>query len=150
MIIAASLCKRASSKHNSQLEIFKPDFLLDISAVASCFEGYGHHPLLFIVNLLKPRVNTYHTLLGNFAGSALDDIINHPDYQIADTFRSNFREKALEYACCEDFDANAFKRDAARQVQHIQEIVQELFGEKKEGVVGTVVCLSEVRLSGTC
>ena len=135
MIIAASLCKRASSKHNSQLEIFKPDFLLDISAVANCFEGYGHHPLLFIVNLLKPRVNTYHTLLGNFAGSALDDIINHTDYQIADTFRSNFREKALEYACCEDFDANAFKRDAARQVQHIQEIVQELFGEKKEGAL---------------
>lgn len=102
------------------------DFLLDISSVAACFEGYGHHPLSYIVNMLKPRVNTYHTLLGNFAGSALDDIINHEQYNINDTFRSNFQEKALEYATCEDFDAQRFKQDAERQVANMKEIVDDL------------------------
>ena len=102
------------------------DFLLDISSVATCFEGYGHHPLSYIVNMLKPRVNTYHTLLGNFAGSALDDIVNNEEYNINDTFRSNFKEKALEYATCVDFDAQRFKKDAERQVANMKEIVYDL------------------------
>ncbi len=112
------------------MEIYHRDFLLDISAVANCFEGFGHHPLLYIVNMMKPRVNTYHTLLGNFAGSALDDIINHTDYHIADTFRNNFREKALEYVTCEDFDANRFKQDAQRQAAHIQAVVKNVWGQE--------------------
>ena len=107
------------------------DFLLDISSVAACFEGYGHHPLLYIVNQMKPRANTYHTLLGNFAGSALDDIIHEnreskAENILARTLTRNFQEKALEYATCDDFDAQKFKRDALRQIQNIQQAVQHL------------------------
>lgn len=48
---------------------------------------------------MKPRANTQATLLGNFAGAALDDIINsHGKYQVNETIKSNFREKALEFA----------------------------------------------------
>ena len=73
------------------------------------------------------HVNKY-IVLGNFAGSALDDIINHPaDYDIKDTFRSNFREKALDFATCPDFNATDFKQEAERQVEHMQEIVDEIF-----------------------
>jgi hypothetical protein len=126
------------------LEIYHRDFLLDISAVANCFEGFGHHPLLYIVNMMKPRVNTYHTLLGNFAGSALDDIINHTDYHIADTFRNNFREKALEYVTCEDFDANRFKQDAQRQAAHIQAVVKNVWGQ--DSSPSTIAASHETRV----
>lgn len=103
------------------------NLLLDISSIAACFEGYGHHPLMYIVNRLGARINTYHTLLGNFAGSALDDIIHHPDdYNINDTIRNNFKEKALEYVTCEDFDGKRFKQDAERQAKNMREIVGSL------------------------
>ena len=82
-----------------RLIVVEPDYLIDISTIANCFETYGHHPLLFTVNRLTPRLSNKHIVLGNFAGSALDDIINHPaGYDIKETFRSNFREKALDYA----------------------------------------------------
>ena len=111
-----------------RLIVVEPDYLIDISTIANCFESYGHHPLLFTVNRLTPRLSNKHIVLGNFAGSALDDIINHPaEYDIKETFRSNFREKALDYATCPDFDAASFKQDAERQVENIKGIVDEIF-----------------------
>ena len=121
-------CTVTRKKVIPRLIVVEPDYLIDISTIANCFESYGHHPLLFTVNRLTPRLSNKHIVLGNFAGSALDDIINHPaEYDIKETFRSNFREKALDYATCPDFDAASFKQDAERQVENIKEIVDEIF-----------------------
>ena len=121
-------CTVTRKKVVPRLIVVEPDYLIDISTIANCFETYGHHPLLFTVNRLTPRLSNKHIVLGNFAGSALDDIINHPaGYDIKDTFRSNFREKALDYATCPDFDAASFKQDAERQVENIKRIVDEIF-----------------------
>lgn len=121
-------CTVTRKKVVPRLIVVEPDYLIDISTIANCFETYGHHPLLFTVNRLTPRLSNKHIVLGNFAGSALDDIINHPaEYDIKDTFRSNFKEKALDYATCPDFDAASFKQDAERQVENIKGIVDEIF-----------------------
>ena len=121
-------CTVTRKKVVPRLIVVEPDYLIDISTIANCFESYGHHPLLFTVNRLTPRLSNKHIVLGNFAGSALDDIINHPaEYDIKETFRSNFREKALDFATCPDFDAASFKQDAERQVENIKEIVDEIF-----------------------
>ena len=121
-------CTVTRKKVIPRLIVVEPDYLVDISSIANCFESYGHHPLLFTVKRMGERPNSKHIVLGNFAGSALDDIINHPtDYTIKDTFRSNFREKALDFATCPDFNAVEFKQAAEQQVANIQEIVNELF-----------------------
>ena len=121
-------CTVTRKKVVPRLIVVEPDYLVDISSIANCFESYGHHPLLFTVKRMGERPNNKHFVLGNFAGSALDDIINHPtDYTIKDTFRSNFREKALDFATCPDFNAVEFKQAAEQQVANIQEIVNELF-----------------------
>ena len=121
-------CTVTRKKVVPRLIVVEPDYLIDISTIANCFESYGHHPLLFTVNRLTPRLSNKHIVLGNFASSALDDIINHPaEYDIKETFRSNFKEKALDYATCPDFDAASFKQDAERQVENIKGIVDEIF-----------------------
>ena len=121
-------CTVTRKKVVPRLIVVEPDYLIDISTIANCFESYGHHPLLFTVNRLTPRLSNKHIVLGNFAGSALDDIVNHPaGYDIKETFRSNFKEKALDYATCPDFDAASFKQDAERQVENIKGIVDEIF-----------------------
>lgn len=115
------------------LVVVEPDMLTDISSIAACFEEYGHHPLLYTVGRLRPPANTRHTLLGDFAGSALDDIVNDPAATTDDTFRTSFRRRALEYATCEDFDAVQFKADARRQSDNIRRAVDALFaGESRE------------------
>lgn len=108
--------------------ILEPDFLIDISTIAACFTDYGHHPLLYLLNEMKPKANTQATLLGNFAGSALDDIINSKnDYQVNDTIRNNFKEKALEYCTCPEFNSVKFHQDAHTQTDNLRQAVYTLF-----------------------
>lgn len=107
--------------------VVEPDFLVDISSLAACFEEYGHHPLFYTLNRLKERPNTYHTILGNFAGMVLDDVINSQHFSLNDTIRKNFREKAIEYATCRGFRPAEFMKDASQQTRNIMQITGSLF-----------------------
>lgn len=109
-----------------RLVVLEPDFLVDISAVARLFTGYGHHPLLYTLERLKPRANTQAILLGNYAGTALDDIIHTGRFRLSDTLRRFFREQALQFTACADFRPARFKEEAARQGQNLVEAVREL------------------------
>lgn len=111
------------------LIVVEPDFLVDISSIAACFQDYGHHPVSYLFNRLKPRANSQQILLGNFAGSALDDLINHSDFDYGETLRSSFREQALQFCTCQPFDAHTFKDDSRQQVDNIREAVDVLFSE---------------------
>ena len=109
------------------LVVVEPDFLVDISSVAACFQDYGHHPMSYLFNRLKPRANSQQILLGNFAGTALDDLIHHPDTPFADTLRKSFGEQVLQFCTCPGFDSARFKADALQQEAHIREAVEVLF-----------------------
>ena len=113
--------------------ILEPDFLVDISSVATCFKEYGHHPLQYLLGRISPRVNSYATLLGNFAGKALDDIINLRHLSVGDTIKSFFASNALEFCTCADFDGERFKKDAYLQSTNIRATVEQLFGDDKNG-----------------
>lgn len=112
--------------------VVEPDFVLDISSIANCFTEYGHHPLSFIVNKMKRKPLSQPILLGNFAGSALDDIIHKSDetpYSVNDSIRSNFKEKALDFCTCPGFSAEDFVKCANNQASNIEQAVSVLFDE---------------------
>lgn len=109
-----------------QVIVVEPDFLLDISSLAACFTAYGHHPLLYTLNRLKPQVNTQAVLLGNFAGTALDDVIHHPDATLQQSLQRSYREQADRIRACEDFNKEKFEEAAALQMQNIREAVAVL------------------------
>ena len=131
---AAPNTQQEHTKENAvlvpSLIVLEPDYLVDISAIARCFTDYGHHPLSFTLNNMAPAPNSQAILLGNFAGNALDDIINNPtDYDWRHTFKENFKDKALEYCTCEDLNRREpFHAAAVRQTENIRQIVAELFG----------------------
>ena len=111
------------------LQVVEPDVLVDISTIAACFQDYGHHPLAYLINRLKPMSNTAPILLGNFAGTALDQIIHDPAADFGDMLRTSFSEQALQFCTCEDFNPAKFKTDALHQVNNIREAVDVLFEE---------------------
>ena len=127
-------CRQQGSRVEPGLVVVEPDFLVDISSVAACFQDYGHHPVSCLLNRLKPRANSQPILLGNFAGAALDDQIHQGtsfplDTLYSATLRRSFQEQALQFCTCAGFDARQFKVDAWQQVQHIREAVDVLFSQ---------------------
>ena len=132
-------CHVTSSMVTPTVIIVEPDFLVDISSLATCFTSYGHHPLLYTLNRLKPRVNNQAALLGNFAGVALDLIVHgarpHPqslpsdgrgEVRMSSALKRAFREDVLRYLACPDFDPVKFKQEAQRQMTNIAEAVDIL------------------------
>lgn len=112
------------------LVVVEPDYLVDISSIAACFKEYGHHPLSYVLERMRPRANSSAILLGNLAGGVLDDIINEDEaFSLVETLRSNFADKALEYCSCTDFDAARFKEDIKTQAANIREAVNVMFAE---------------------
>ena len=111
------------------LIVVEPDFMLDISSLAACFTAYGHHPLLYTVSRLKPRPNTQATLLGNFAGTALDDIIHNSQVTLQQSLQRSYREQAERFAACEDFNKETFEQAAAVQMENIRQTASILNSE---------------------
>lgn len=112
--------------------VVEPDFLLDVSSLASCFTEYGHHPLSFIVNKMRRKPLSQPIMLGNFAGSALDDIIHTPEgesYSVNNSIRNNFREKALDFCSCPMFDRDLFVKNAKDQASNLEQSVKTLFSK---------------------
>ena len=115
--------KQASTTVHAKLIVVEPDFLIDISALAVCFTAYGHHPLIYTINRMKPKPNTQATLLGNFAGTALDDIINNPQTTTQQSLQRSYREQAERFMACDDFCQENFEQEAERQMQNIRQAI---------------------------
>lgn len=109
------------------LVVVEPDFLVDISILAACFEDYGHHPLLYQFKRLSPRANSQPILMGDLAGQLLDNAIHQPEASLASALRTCFQQHALEFAACRDFNPAAFKMEALTQQKNINDAVADLF-----------------------
>jgi hypothetical protein len=112
--------------------VVEPDFMIDISSIAHSYSEYGHHPYSFIMNKMGRRPNSQPILLGNFASSALDDILhtdNTDDYKVTSTIRHNCREKLIEFCTCPDFNTDSFVDSARTQASNLCMTVHELFDQ---------------------
>ncbi len=107
--------------------IVEPDFLIDISSIAGCFKEYGHHPLNYTVGRLSKAETSQPILLGNYAGAALDEILeNSGSFNFAKVLTQCFQAQPLEYITCPDFNGATFKNNAIKQAANIKAIVSAL------------------------
>lgn len=123
--------RRQEDIYIPELIIYEPDFLLDVSAIASCFETYGCTPLTYLINKIKPAANTKAILLGNFASQLLDETVYHHDDKITsykESARRFFRKNALNLITCKDMDAS-FHTEAMHQQQVLEKMIREQFPE---------------------
>lgn len=82
-----------------ELIIFNPDYLIDISSVASCFTDDGQaSPYTYIYNKVKPKDSTEAIKLGNFASQLLDETLYHKDYTLSQSWKRYLHNNALELA----------------------------------------------------
>lgn len=109
------------------LIVIHPDYLIDISSLAACFREYGHHPLNYFMNKIKPRANTAPILMGNLASQFLDDYINEQPQEPVSyprTIKKFFAASALDFCTC-PLPAN-FHAQAQAQMMNIRSFVHDV------------------------
>ena len=104
-----------------ELLIVEPDYLVDISSVAACFENYGASPINHLLNRLKPAPVTQPIVLGNLAGQLLDDclLLMPHDCDYGQSVRRFFRSSAATLLAADltpDFHTQA--QNQLRNIQH--------------------------------
>ncbi|MGL5235910.1 MAG: ATP-dependent helicase [Empedobacter falsenii] len=113
--------------------ILEPDYLVDISAIAECFQDYGTSELHYIQKKFEEAPNSKHIRLGNFANSVVDHFstenIENTDFN--DIFKNDFKNYPLEYTACNDLanpqDLKDYYLEAKGHFDRIQKVLTEDF-----------------------
>lgn len=116
--------------------ILEPDYLIDISSLATCFSECGPHPMRYLLSMLAPKEVTKHILLGNTANQFLDDCVNHTTERPSSyntSVHKAFTADALKFAVCPDINA-AFFQESRNQYDHIQSSIEALHHRYPEGL----------------
>lgn len=121
-----------SKEYIPQEIILEPDYLIDASSLAECFQNYSISHLHYFRRKFESIKNSQHIVLGNLANFFLDELIYSEDpknINFDDTFLKAFKDKPFEFASCQDLVDNTnfrnFIHKAKSQFSNIQRVISE-------------------------
>lgn len=114
-----------------ELIILEPDYLVNITTIARCFETYAESPRVALVDKLRPAANSYHIHLGNLAGQLLDDVVHDRHQPIGECLKTYVADHALSMMACPELvrDYELFREEAAAQQRNIQQLIGQRLPE---------------------
>lgn len=115
--------------YHPKIVVLEPDYLIDVSAIAECFQDFGTSPLLFLKAKFEEISNNKYLLIGNFANAVMDELVSSDDPATVDfntVFVKHFEAYPFEHTACgdifssEDFKQYAFVcRSHFNTIQHV-------------------------------
>ena len=112
-----------------ELIIFEPDYLINITTIAGCFESYAESPFVNLVNKLTAQPNTPAILLGNLAGQFLDETVYQQQRPFERSLNDFFQRSGMALLSCPDMasakERTDFYANAHLQQRNIQHLVDE-------------------------
>lgn len=110
-----------------ELIILEPDYLINITTIASCFESYAESPFVNLINKIKPSPNTIPIHLGNLSGQLLDNTVHGKQTAFEDTLKEFVSKNVLDLITCPEFATKFadFKNDGQIQKRNIEKLIGE-------------------------
>ena len=115
-----------------RLIVLEPDYLVDASALAECFQEYAVTPFHYFRNKFSEKENRSYLLLGNLANFFLDELVFATDPEqltFDEIFLRSFKQSPFEYTSCADIQSNAdfreFMQKAKSQFDNIRRVVRD-------------------------
>lgn len=112
--------------------VLEPDYLVDASALAECFQNYGRSYLHYFRKRFEYIPNSQYILLGNLANFFLDEFIfsdNPENIDFEESFLAAFKQKPFEFTSCNDIKKNSdfriFMAKARTQFENIKRVVTQ-------------------------
>lgn len=79
--------ERCFSSSSMTVVVVEPDFLLDATAVAECFDFQGVHPEYFVIERLYREASSEKPVQGNMVNFILDELVSQPEQDYKSLFR---------------------------------------------------------------
>lgn len=112
--------------------VVEPDYLLDVSAIANCFQGSSAEPVVYILQKFLPTQQTVAMTVGNIANFFLDELMNNPAATFAETFPKVFKINPLTFSLLPDSTIKEIHQTTQKHWVTLQTMVSQ--GMKKFGI----------------
>lgn len=113
----------------ADLVVYRPDYPVNITEIASCFQSYGTNPDIHIINRLRSDPVTEAILLGNFAGQLLDEAVTCGGIDYNESVRRFFRRNAISMLATDI--SRDFHNAGRRQRDNIRRALAQLPAEHR-------------------
>lgn len=107
--------------------IIHPDFLIDVTAIAECFQPEGASPYLYLVSRFKPHEVSTSLATGNIVNYMLDELINHPDTEFDAILSNIFKTNPIVLTVFSDDEVKQLVNDVRKHFYHLKHTINEDF-----------------------
>jgi len=97
--------------------VIQPDLLMDVTAIAECYQEYGEEPMLHLVSKYKPATASIPILIGNLVNFMLDELVNDPNQEFKSIILKMLHISPLGWAAMDD-DALVQNIEVIKQHYH--------------------------------
>ncbi len=115
--------------------VVEPDYLVDVSAIAECYDADGPEPMRFLLKRFLPFENKPALVLGNIANFFLDELLGDPDLRFEQLFPAVFGLYPLKFCLFNDGEIRQIMQKAYGHYQHLRQVIKQVFPE--EGIDAT-------------
>ncbi len=112
--------------------IVEPDFLVDATAIASCFNGMDKSLVGYILRKYLPMSRSKALLLGNMSNYFLDRLIQQPKLTFKEVLPELFENDPMGFTVLKDTEVKQFVSDLQNHFKNIQYTVNNTL--LKEGI----------------
>ena len=108
-----------------ELIILEPDYLVNITTIAGCFETYAESPFVNLIAKIKPSANSLPIHLGNLSGQFLDETVHGSTNTFEESLNTFIGKNALSMISCPELIRNYddFKKEARCQKENIERLI---------------------------
>ncbi|MBI5916725.1 MAG: PD-(D/E)XK nuclease family protein, partial [Bacteroidetes bacterium] len=105
--------------------VVEPDYLLDVSTVAGCFQGNSAEPVVYLLQKFLPVAQTQAMILGNIANFFLDELMHDAGASFKETFPKVFKTSPLTFSLLTDADIREIYEKSQRHWLTLQAMVRQ-------------------------
>lgn len=111
--------------------ILEPDYLFDVTAIASCFDLKEGNPYQYLLKKYMPTSSSVPLLLGDIANFFLDQLISDSSLSFDYLFPLVFKNKPLSFALLSDIEVLKIRDSAKNIYANLIKTIKEDFPKQK-------------------
>ena len=112
-----------------QAFIFEPDYLVNVTAIASCFKSDGVDLLPYFLGKFLPRDPSAPLLKGHIANHFFDGLLRNSEAEFLPLIRETFQMYPLEYALLDEAEMRKVYEDVKQFFAVIQSVIRQQFAD---------------------
>lgn len=105
--------------------VAEPDYLLDVTTIAGCFQGSSAEPVIYLLQKFLPQEQSLPMILGNVANFFLDELMNNPEATFRETFPKVFKTNPLTFAQLSDAEIRTLAENSQKHWVTLQAMVRQ-------------------------